>query len=513
MANQDFSGPRVLTFVSHPTVLQDSDAEEAESGDEDDDDAWGSDSEESSSSSDSEGGAYAQLKGRARWLKKNTVTKEKVVKNKDERAKARTEAKAKAEALQKAVEAVTATKSILPEEGLTAAVLLRKVRETVAQRGRKGKDNRQLLRELEAMSRLSTSFGPRVEVPILMHVISAQFGLQRTLDDHMETSTWKACASYLDRIADVVEHGHKLGLQTVDESDMLGGGFSKMKAAANASDGAMAALAADEKLVNPHTGEPETEDERAERLRIEAEKKMTEEEKKTIPVVGSLALHLSRLEEEYTKSLQKISHHSPEYVVRLRDESKLVELLTRFQAYFAAEEALSESASLAQLRIEHIYYRHDTIAKQVDKAAIFYKKFGEVGLLHPACIMTDEASVVAAAGSSKIHPAAVQGKPKVPDPPEVDYQAVMSKLCNMVYKHGTDQAKTRSVICQIYHHALHDRFVDARDLLLMSHLQDSIYNGSDVGTMILYNRMMVNLGMCAFRSGRIYDAHQCLSDM
>ena len=474
---------------------------------------WGS-GDDSSESSDDEG--LSELKGRARWLKKNTAVKSKVVKNKDDRAKARAEAKAQAAMEARAIAAITATKSILPQENLTASTLNRKVKELAAQRGRRGKDNRQLLRELEALSRLSLKFGPRIEIPILMHVISAQFALQRTMDDYMDTQTWKACASYLERIANVLDEGYKLGVDSMDEDDLIadGGGLGskKMKAAASASGGAMAAVAADEKLINPHTGEPETIDERAERVRLEKEAKMTAEEKKIIPVIGSLSLHLVRLEEEYTKSLQRISHHSPEYIVRLRDDSKLVELLTRFQAYFEAEGKITEAASLAQLRIEHIYYRHDSISRLVDKAAIFHKKFGEVDLLHPACI-TSDGSGKGGTDFAVSHPAAVEGKPFLPDPPSVDYQHVLSNLCHDVYVHGTDQAKTRAMICQIYHHALHDRFVDARDLLLMSHLQDTIYNSGDVSTMVLYNRMMVNLGMCAFRLGRIWDAHQCLSDI
>lgn len=398
---------------------------------------------------------------------------------------------------------------------MTISTLNRKVKELAAQRGRKGKDNRQILRELEALSRLSLQFGPRVEVPILMYVIAAQFGLQRTLDDTMETPTWKSCATYLERIANVLDDGYKLGVEEVDESDLImtgGLGSRKMKAAAKASGGAMAAMAADEKLVNPHTGEAETQDEREERLRREKEAKMTEEERKTIPVVGSLSLHLSRLEEEYTKSLQKISHHSSDYVTRLRDESKLVELLARFQNYFEAQGMITEASTLAQLRIEHIYYRHDTIAKQVDKAAVFYARFGEVSLLHPACIMPED---MANLGNDfkTVHPAAIEGKPQVEDPPHVDYMETMTKLCLLVYKHGSDKDKMRATICHIYHHALHDRFIDARDLLLMSHLQESIYNCDDVSTQVMYNRMMANLGMCAFRLGRINDAHQCLSDI
>jgi translation initiation factor 3 subunit C len=495
-------------------TLQDSASDDSGSEASDEEVNWASEEEDDDDGSVDD--AYAELKGRARWLKKNTVAKEKVVKNKDERAKLRADQKLASAAAAALNEAVTATKSILPEETLTPSVMNRKVRELAAQRGRRGKDNRQLLRELEALSRLSLKFGPRVEIPILMYVISAQFGLQRTMDDYMETSTWRSCAAYLQRIAAVLDDGYTLGVESMDEGDMLmGAGSNLMKATATTTageEGAMAEMAAGDKLVNPVTGEPETEDERAERLRLDKEATMTEEEKKTIPVVGSLSLHMARLEEEYTKSLQNISHHSEEYIGRLRDESKLVNLLSGFQVYFEGQGSVEEAASLAQLRIEHIYYRHDSIAKQVDKATTFNDKFGEAGMLHPACITGDE-SGTGQPNFSTPHPGAFSGKPSLPDSASVDFTGVMSKLCACVYKHGTDAAKTRAMICQVYHHALHDRFMDARDLLLMSHLQESIYTSTEVSTMVLFNRMMVTLGMCAFRLGRIYDAHQCLSEV
>jgi translation initiation factor 3 subunit C len=154
---------------------------------------------------------------------------------------------------------------------------------------------------------------------------------------------------------------------------------------------------------------------------------------------------------------------------------------------------------------------------QVDKAARFYKEFGEVDLLHPACVVTDSSipEDVSKLDFQHFHPAAII-KPVMEeneDDTKVDFQFTMSHLCTYVYKHGTDAAKTRAIICQIYHHAIHDRFIDARDLLLMSHLQENVYSFGDVSTMVLFNRMMVNLGMCAFRLGRIHDAHQCLSEI
>jgi translation initiation factor 3 subunit C len=39
---------------------------------------------------------------------------------------------------------------------------------------------------------------------------------------------------------------------------------------------------------------------------------------------------------------------------------------------------------------------------------------------------------------------------------------------------NTDRIRTQAMLCHIYHHALHDRWFEARDLMLMSHLQESI---------------------------------------
>ena len=94
-----------------------------------------------------------------------------------------------------------------------------------------------------------------------------------------------------------------------------------------------------------------------------------------------------------------------------------------------------------------------------------------------------------------------------------DMTTQISDLCTYIYANGSDRQKTRAMLCYIYHHALHDRFLEARDLLLMSHLQETIPVAGDISTMILFNRMMVTLGLAAFRLGKIWDAHQCLSDI
>ena len=66
------------------------------------------------------------------------------------------------------------------------------------------------------------------------------------------------------------------------------------------------------------------------------------------------------------------------------------------------------------------------------------------------------------------------------------------------------------MLCQMFHHILHNLFFVAQDLLLVSHLQDVILNTGDTSTMILFICMMVTLGLAAFRNGLIWDAYQCL---
>lgn len=166
---------------------------------------------------------------------------------------------------------------------------------------------------------------------------------------------------------------------------------------------------------------------------------------------------------------------------------------------------------MAQLRVEHLYYRHDTIAEQVDKATSFYAEHGESSMLHPACLGTEDVPVTKDA--SKFHPGAFSGKLNISAPAPVDTSALITSLCTFVYQHGSDRSRTRAMLCHIFHHALHDRYLEARDLLLMSHLQDNISQANDISTMILFNRMMATLGLGAFRLGRIWDAHQCLSDI
>ncbi|XP_005093913.1 eukaryotic translation initiation factor 3 subunit C isoform X2 [Aplysia californica] len=188
-------------------------------------------------------------------------------------------------------------------------------------------------------------------------------------------------------------------------------------------------------------------------------------EKSPFKVRGCILTMVERLDEEFTKMLQACDAHSTEFVERLKDEQALCDIIDRLEDYLEKLGGSDEMCRVYLRHIEHLYYKFDTSAFEEKQDS-------------------DKSS-----------------------------EKVMDKMCKFIYaKDSTDRLRTRAILCHIYHHALHDRWFDARDLMLMSHLQDNIQH-SDVSTQILYNRTLVQLGLCGFRQGHIRDAHNALVDI
>ncbi|XP_066259889.1 eukaryotic translation initiation factor 3 subunit C [Euwallacea similis] len=184
---------------------------------------------------------------------------------------------------------------------------------------------------------------------------------------------------------------------------------------------------------------------------------------------GCILTSVERLDDEFTKLLKECDPHSNEYVERLKDESRVSSIIDKTIKYLEKTNVPSELCRIYLRKIEHVYYKFDP--------RVIQQKTGEV----PKDVLTS-----------------VQE---------------MDKLCKFIYaKDNTDRLRTRAILSHIYHHALHDNWFQARDLVLMSHLQETIQH-SDPSTQILYNRTMAHLGLCAFRHANIKDAHNCLVDL
>uniref|UniRef100_A0A7S2HV13 Eukaryotic translation initiation factor 3 subunit C n=1 Tax=Octactis speculum TaxID=3111310 RepID=A0A7S2HV13_9STRA len=437
--------------------------------DEMDSDDWASSSESEEEDSD-EDVVDKALTGRDKWLKTNTVETKRVRKDKTKKPEQESKKADKSKTSNKRAEFSVSS-------DISEADLKHKIIELVSMRGRRNTDPKELIKNLNMLCQVTKKFGPRCEIPALCHLVSSFFDMQRNMDDFMDLPIWKTCHGHMMRISQILNENPELVLTSIGADDIAD-------------------------MILAQQGNLEE---------VKEEPKVDEDANK-IQIIGNLVNFVNRLDEEYTKALQKINPHTVEYVVRLRMESQLVKLCTTVQQYYERIEDMKNAASVALLCIEHVYYMHDSIAAAVFKAQKFAEKWGAYSDLHPACMSSDAGSEDGKFDAASVHPASIGGKPTITDKLE-DVGAFIQEQCHrVIYKHGDDRTRTRAMLCHIAHHAAHDRFYEARDLLLMSHLQEHIGH-ADVHTQILFNRAMVMLGLCAFRAGLIWDAHQCLSDI
>lgn len=197
---------------------------------------------------------------------------------------------------------------------------------------------------------------------------------------------------------------------------------------------------------------------------------------------GSPVALAERMDAEFLKLLQSSDAHTLEYVERLKHEKAVCQIIDRMQAYYESDMKRTQPGELCRvylLKIDHIYYKFDSrVIMQMAQQEKLKKK--------------DELKEESVQNTSA---------------------DVMNQLCKYIYaKDTTQRATTQAILSHIYHLALHDNYFEARDLMLMSHLQGHI-GKADIPLQVMYNRALVQLGLCAFRKGFIADAHAALLDI
>ncbi|KAJ4376430.1 Translation initiation factor 3 subunit c [Neocucurbitaria cava] len=205
-------------------------------------------------------------------------------------------------------------------------------------------------------------------------------------------------------------------------------------------------------------------------------------------IPGSVVSFVERLDDELTRSLQHIDPHTAEYVERLTDEALLYAQLVRTLVYV---ESLKKNPSLelpqeplnriVMRRLEHVYFKPSQVITILE---------GNVWKAIPESL------------DSEITPRAISN----------DTASLVQTLCTYLFQYSEGIIRARAMLCQIYFLSLHDQYYKARDMMLMSHLQETISN-FDVNTQILFNRALVQVGLCAFRAGLVYEAQTSLQEI
>jgi len=337
----------------------------------------------------------------------------------------------------------------------TKEIVDKKLKEIIAYRGKKGYDRTEQIEKLAAL--IDKAKTPDQEIEVYVNVVAAQFDVNPNMTTHMPIPLWKSCYKNLMKIVQLLSENKSIILQGAEEE------------------------------VDSNHGDEEG-------SRISA----------------NLLAFVERLDDELIKSLQFIDPHTQEYVERLGDESLFLDLAERAQKYYSRINKLKCVARIAIRRMEHLYYKMDLEKdKKVGDKQLQQRHVQQTGTPHEK----KEASNPSETLKGEIQkPTPGQPRTKLKPQKQDDITLVLSKLANIIYTHGDERLKTRAMLCQIYHYALYDRFYEARDMMLMSHLQESIMH-MDVPTQILFNRTMVQLGLCAFRAGLISDAHSCLAEL
>ena len=455
--------------------------EESEDSEEDSDSQSGSDSDSDQEDSEQdetpqEAAPTSKQAKAAAFLKSDDEDDKKVSKPKEKTKKANKAVKVSSDF----VDTTPSRKDPLSDE-----MVEEMFKQIVANRGRKTVELKRQMEDLRDM--LSFTRHPSVSAKILVHMISLEFDAAHM--QFMPTDTWRGVLGYVSSLLDVVEkHPQELGV----DSDV----------AISASTDAL--LDEDGFDMIDSTGVADV-----------------------VPVAAAnssllstslIVEFLDRLGDELHKSLQQLSPAAqqlqnepmllPEFTDRLPDEQKLVKVLFRVYKFSESRHKNRALARCATRLISSFYYKHTDSLKAAADSQLAAAEQAKKDLASAGKSPAEQKAANEKASSLARSAEDARENLKV--------QELFPRWVRMVYLHGDDRLKSHACLAHIFYLANHDKFFEARDMMLASHMQDQLtHSGSNAGmhTMVMHNRAMAMLGLAAFKQGLIKEAHACLQDL
>lgn len=337
----------------------------------------------------------------------------------------------------------------VPKEDVTFEMIDSKLKDIATSRGKKGVDRVRVVQQLQYIATLSKC--PAQEVEIFLHIVSAQFDLSGSMSAYMATPVWRRCLSNILSIIQLLQSNTHISLIDEAELDTRPTNDEIMSGAA-------------------------------------------------VQLRGSLRAFAERLDDEYTKSLQCLDAHTKEYVGRLQDEGALLILLHEVGKFY--EKTNSHIVTSLSLRLlERIYCKSCSTYEALRRYVDFRIQNASAADSHQITAENVDSDVL----ETDIYATTFRL-------PSCELSALVEALSTYIYKYGDERAKARTLLCQIFNEALHGNLKTAKELLLMSHLQENIQL-MDVSTQILFNRAVAQLGICAFELGHFDEAFTFLSDL
>jgi len=347
----------------------------------------------------------------------------------------------------------------MAKEDVTFEMIDSKLRDITSSRGKKGVDRSQAVDQLAYLSSISKC--PAQECEVILHIISAQFDVAGSMATHMAIPIWRSCLRNVLTVMRLLSLNEHISLTDEEEPTQRPSIDDIMNGA-------------------------------------------------RIQLSGSLSAFAERLDDEYIKSLQFIDPHSRDYILRIQDEGLLIILLNEVSNLYQSKMKAAQATSLSSRILEHIYYKQSTMYEAL-RAYVESKARGLESKYHEDSMIDRGAEPILDAVGDTCHQCFDSYFDGLKFP-HLDLFTQVKELTTYIYRKGDERAKARALLCQIFSKALHGDYENAKDLLLMSHLQESITH-MDISTQILFNRTVAQMGICAFQHGRFSDASSFLSDL
>ena len=384
--------------------------------------------------------------------------------------------------------------------------VIKKLKELLAMRGKRGTDKLAMIADLKLLASKATE--PAALLKVHTTLASALFDVTLNKNTHMPTALWKECEEEVRVILGLLEANTQVRLSEDEKvEEKFDDDEEDEEAVAAASGISMAggvALSEEEKAVK----EKSLEEEKAKREDVE-DLHTTGEAGKVQYVMGNLFSFLQLLCMEYRKSMQSIDFHTEEYIARLKDELVLEQLVGKAQDYYHQVSKTTLEASVAFLRLELVYYKYTADLDVLKVRLNAIKQKAGAAAAQKAEEKDEEKRKVE---EEKNEDAAPPAFFLPPPPTNLADQGLVGQLATFLYKHGSDQSRVRALLMHVYHLSLHNQYLTARDMLLMSHIHETVQH-ADIKTQVLFNRAICQLGLCAFRCGEFRSALEQLGDL